>query len=366
MSSISSIPSSSAEYYAAYNSYQKRPNVELVPGKMTEIFIAKAPEKDPNPDSPSNKILEQHIERMDGVEFVVPEGFNSFEEYLADWSAKFGPKLRDPWESPPPEYRFYGWWSGGNMMGDYWLDDSEDLQEYYGSFMDNAFAFFRLPGDSETYWNSWRTYQDQIYDASLEYMEQIAAGKGTGLENLTKKVTLQGVDMTLNDLVKTHRIFNEAIRKIGAYEGTPFENAAKLGLSTATVKALAKKEFSAEMAGKIVALYENRVQLYLYDQQRMSGGPPDVPPASSPQNHYYSEMNAELDDPNSFIADTYRRFSNVDVEGNYSNSFQKEADWYLAKMRDYFVSFYGYSGSRLADSMNRIENTLIQIGNAFN
>lgn len=304
------------------------------------------------------------IRQLDGVQYVVPEGYDSYEEYMEAFRSgtisgtdkgRLG-IMPDPQPMPLPDYSFSGIMGmdgHSSSIGHDWL--AKNLAYAVGDdYFTRAFEFFRSPGDiGENYAETRSVFLKQAEAAYAERKDQIAAGKGDGFETLTSMVTLQGQDMTVGELEKVRQIFVNANEAIGVatekkYMGN-LKISAILGLSVASVKKqIAESGISADVAKWAVDMFEKRINIW--GQQHMESMEYKKPKAGTEayNNSYYAVINFDFDDPYSFNADAYHKFAQIDIgdQTSLEQSFNEALDWYVKGTQEWYRMNWGTSGSK--------------------
>lgn len=171
-----------------------------------------------NKSAPTALPQEQH----EGVELVVPEGFGSKEEFLAAMREQPGHVVTVTTNTAGPDISY----SPG--VETLWVMDAYSYQGREGGevytfyrphegtvdptdrqFYEDAFQFLRNSNDSE--YNAKRAEFHRTLDIALkELNEQIAAGKGSGLDTLSAKVKFGNVEMTLAEIHQVHGALSKA------------------------------------------------------------------------------------------------------------------------------------------------------------
>ncbi len=308
---------------------------------------------------------DQVVRRLDGVEFVVPEGFDSFEEYISSLSRESLTRaasadssidlrqhgiLPDPIRGDHPRY-VYGVDTNWTKRTDDIASAIKNRSDYdLNSFMDEAFDFFRHPDeDAESYWDRYTAFQDQVYAMSLEIMHQQDAGQGN-INTLKSTVTLDGQDYTLKDLVSIQKTLKGFNQRIG---GPNYRGYAMAGMATATLKNFAKNDLSEEQGNHLVGLFEKRLQ-DRYTRFSDSKLPAEFE-NSRDAKRYYAPAIHDLKDEFSFNADIYQKFSNIDMGANFDQEFSAAKAWFLKGMQGWYDQT-GYLDWRVAENMRNIND----------
>lgn len=351
-------------------------------GQMIEIRADSPTGQEPG----TAEIPEQVIHRLDGVEFVVPDGFDSFADYLesfkATLSASVPPqaysynngalpggleigRILDP---VPPTYSYNdGAPTGGVKHG--WLKNYQDIQGFDEDFINNARSYFRRPDDDMSdYADDNSKFWEQVDAAHREYDQKMAAGEG--IDSLTTKITLKdGLDVTYGDLIKIHEGLSDTVKDINDYYvesgAQDYESFVIYGVSTSDVKQYMEKELSSpELAQKVTDQYEWRNEMmFKIDQKR-------VEPLEYGQVredwYYYSKRNYDVHDTRTLAGSAYQTFSHLDTssEQTLKSSFDKATEWYVEQMQKYY-DISPYTNQQKAQGINYVNGFISQIKSYF-
>ena len=138
-------------------------------------------------------------------------------------------------------------------------------------FAAHAADYFRPPDTPvEELWN-WMPLREQMRDAVRELAEQIASGGGTDLSKLKTKLTVDGVDFTVQEFSQTVEALKKISDPLPKTQGNlDLEQFARLGVASSQVNRYAAANLNEEQAKLVTEAYSRHVQNHIKDSDSFS------------------------------------------------------------------------------------------------
>lgn len=138
-------------------------------------------------------------------------------------------------------------------------------------FAAHAADYFRPPDTPvEELWN-WMPLREQMRDAVRELAEQITSGGGTDLSKLKTKLTVDGVDFTVQEFSQTVEALKKISDPLPKTQGNlDLEQFARLGVASSQVNRYAAANLNEEQAKLVTEAYSRHVQNHIKDSDSFS------------------------------------------------------------------------------------------------
>lgn len=189
---------------------------------------------------------------------------------------------------------------------------------------------------ADSFWDDKYAIRDSIEALMAEIKQNIANGKADPTKDLQTKVTVNGVEWKLSDLIDTVEVMNKGFDELDHTITLNYEEYAKMGISSVYVNDWASKNLSEEQAAAVAKAVDERIYGYVKRQEEQLERDADtwkdryVPPEKAEYYAYGSWVSA-------------------------SNVEHREA------IQELFSSVDYNSPSNLASAMNKYKNLMTPV-----